>query len=200
MTESSKKIMSLSIWTAIILFALRCWISWDDISIVVSEKMFFQFAYSIFGYAGEAIGFTVVFMACFNRWLWRWGPLNFLAGGMPVLAKHYKGKIRFNWEDKDQERESEICIEQTFLNVIIKLGTNESSSNSITASIKEVNGSKLLIYTYINTPRAELQNRSEIHYGTAMLNIDDPKHITGNYYTTRLSRGSMDLEVVKKDV
>ena len=54
----------------------------------------------------------------------------------------------------------------------------------------------MLIYTYLNTPRAEIQDRSAIHYGTAMLSIDDPKHLAGNYFTIRKSRGSMDLKAV----
>ena len=120
-----------------------------------------------------------------------------IAGGMPVLAKRYKGKIRFNREDRDQELDSEIGIDQTFLNIAITLETVESSSNSVTAAIKNENGSKMLIYTYLNTPRAEIQDRSAIHYGTAMLRVDDPKHLVGNYYTSRVSRGSMDFEAVQ---
>lgn len=196
MTEASKKFMTMSIWVAIILFALRCWIGWGDLSIAVTEKKILECGYSVFGYAGEAIGVTALFMAGFNKWFWRWKPLNLIAGGMPVLAKKYKGKNRFHRDDIDQERDSEIGIEQTFLNVTVRLGTDESSSSSVTATIKEENGSKMLIYTYLNTPRAEIQDRSAIHYGTAMLNVDDPKHLTGNYYTTRLSRGSMDFEEV----
>ena len=118
---------------------------------------------------------------------------------MPVLAKKYKGKIRFAQEDEEQERDSEIGIEQTFLNVTVKLGTDESSSNSVTATIKEENGSKKLIYTYLNTPRAEIQGKSAIHYGTAMLVVDNPKHLTGNYYTTRLSRGSLEFDALAED-
>lgn len=194
MTELYKKFMTMSVWIAIILFALRCWIGWGDLSTAVSGKKVFECGYSIFGYAGEAIGFAAVFMACFNKWLWRWKPLNWLSGGMPILAKKYKGKIRFHSDDGDPERESEIVIKQTFLNVIVKLRTEESSSNSVTATIKEENGSKMLIYTYLNIPRAEIQDRSEIHYGTAMLNVDDPKRLIGNYFTTRKSSGSMDFE------
>ena len=117
---------------------------------------------------------------------------------MPILAKKYKGKIRFHWDNQDQERDSVIGIEQTFLNVIVKFGTDESSSNSVIATIETINNEKQLIYTYLNTPRAEIQDRSAMHFGTAMLNVDDSKHITGNYYTTRLSRGSMDFEAIKE--
>lgn len=197
MTESSKKFVMISIWLAIILFALLCWIGWSDLSTAVTEKKLLEFGYSVFRYGSIAIGFTVLFMAAFNKWLWRWKPLNWLSGGMPVLGKKYKGKIWFHWNNREQECDSEINIEQTFLNVNVKLGTDESFSNSVTATIKEENGSKMLIYTYLNTPRAEIQNRSAIHYGTAMLNVDDPKHLTGNYYTSRLSCGSMEF---KEDV
>ena len=82
---------------------------------------------------------------------------------------------------------------------MVKHGTNESSSNSITATIETINNEKQLVYTYLNTPRAEIQNRSAIHYGTAMLKVDDSKHITRNYYTTRLSRGSMDFEAIEEN-
>ena len=121
MTEASKKFVTLSIWVAVFIFALRCLISWSDITTAVAEKKIIECGYSVFGYAGEAIGITTVFMACFNKWWWKWKPLNWLSGGMPVLAKKYKGKIRFAQEDEEQERDSEIGIEQTFLNVTVKL-------------------------------------------------------------------------------
>ena len=198
MTEASKKFMTMSIWVAIVLFALRCWIGLGDLSAVAIEKKILECGYSVFGYAGEAVGVTALFMAAFNKWLWRWKPFNFVSGGMPILAKKYKGKIRFHWDNQDQERDSVIGIEQTFLNVIVKFGTDESSSNSVIATIETINNEKQLIYTYLNTPRAEIQDRSAMHFGTAMLNVDDSKHITGNYYTTRLSRGSMDFEAIKE--
>lgn len=197
MTDALKKFVMMSVWFAIILFSLLCWIGWSELSIAVTEKKILECVYSVFRYASVAICYTALFMWLFNKWLWRWKPLNLLSGGMPVLGKKYKGKIRFHWNDREQERDSDINIEQTFLMVSVKLGTDESFSNSVTATIKEENGSKMLIYTYLNTPRAEIQNRSAIHYGTAMLNVDDPKHLTGNYYTSRLSCGSMEF---KEDV
>ena len=196
MSEASKKFMKMSIWTTLVLFALRFLIGWSELSEIKQNMALFKGCYTVFGYAGEAIGVAALFMAGFNKWFWKWKPLNALAGGMPILAKKYKGKIRYVWESETKERESEIDIDQTFLNVTVKLGTVESSSNSVTATIETINNEKQLIYTYLNTPRAELQNRSAIHYGTAMLKLDDVKHLTGNYYTSRLSRGSMDFEAV----
>ena len=196
MNEAAKKFMKMSIWTTLVLFAFRCLIGWGELSEIKHNADLFKGCYTVFGYAGEAIGIAALFMAGFNKWFWKWKPLNTLAGGMPILAKRYKGKIRYVWESETHERDSEIGVEQTFLNVMVKLGTVESSSNSVTATIETINNEKQLVYTYLNTPRAELQNRSAIHYGTAMLKTEDAKHLTGNYYTSRLSRGSMDFEAV----
>lgn len=196
MGEASKRFMSISIWVTVILFALRCGIDWEKISVIVSRHDIAECGYSVYGYAGEAIGAATLFMICLNKWGWKWKSFHWLTGGMPILSKKYKGTITFIWDGKEQKRESEISIEQTFLAVTVKLGSSESSSNTVTATIETINSEKQLIYTYLNTPRAELQNRSSIHYGTAMLRIDNPERITGNYYTSRLSRGSMDFEAV----
>ncbi|MGT2797676.1 Cap15 family cyclic dinucleotide receptor domain-containing protein [Streptococcus intermedius] len=83
-------------------------------------------------------------------------------------------------------------MEQSFFTVKVKLKTSESSSNSITASIVNDNGTQKLIYTYLNNPRAELQ--SPIHYGTVIIDIDNPNRLEGNYYTGRKTRGSMRFE------
>lgn len=190
MSEAAKKFMTMSIWITLVIFIIRSWIGWSELSEAVNSGNVLGCGYSLFGYAGEAIGIATLFMTAFNLWLWRFRTFNFIAGGMPVLAKKYTGKIKFHWDGQDQERETTIGIEQTFLNITVDLYTNESTSKSITASIEN----KQLIYTYLNTPRAEIQDRSAVHFGTAMLKLDNPQHLTGNYYTGRLSRGSMDLQ------
>lgn len=196
MTEAAKKFMNMSIWITISIFIVRLCITWGEIKNAVDSKEIIRCCYILFGYAGEAIGIAAVFMACFNKWIWKWKPLNWILGEMPILAQKYNGKIRFIWENEEQERNITISIKQTFLKVIVKLGSDESNSNTVMATIIEINGSQMLMYTYLNIPRAELQDRSAIHYGTAMLDIDDPNHIIGNYYTTRQTRGSMDLKAV----
>lgn len=197
MTEASKKFVKLSLWSALIVFIGRGLIGWNELSIIKNSGEYFKLAYTLLGYAGEAIAGVALFMWVFDKWLWRWKPLNCIIGGMPVLARRYKGTITFVWEDQDQTKNTEIEIMQTFLSVTVKLGTDESFSNSVTATIQEEHGSKILVYTYLNTPKAEIQNRSAIHFGTAMLYVDDPKHLMGNYFTIRQSSGSMDLKAVE---
>lgn len=194
MSEAAKKFMNIAIWVTIILFVLRCGIDWENLSATVSGHKLTECGYSVYGYAGEAIGAATIFMMLFNKWLWKFKIFNWIRGGMPILSKKYTGIITFDWNEKKQTRISKIEIEQTFLKVIVKLGTDESSSNSLTATIETINNEKQLVYTYLNTPKAELQSRSEIHYGTAMLKVDNPERLTGNYYTSRLTRGSMDFK------
>ena len=39
--------------------------------------------------------------------------------------------------------------------------------------------------------------KKEVDYGTAMLCVDDSKKLTGNYYTSRSTRGSMMFQAVE---
>lgn len=190
--------MTISVWISIIFFIIRCVITWDEITTALEGQQLFRCGYTLFGYAGEAIGAVTLIMTLYNKWLWKCKIFKWMHD-VPVLAEEYIVSIRFKKsEDKEEERKTKLSIIQTFLNIHIRLGTDESVSNSVVATIKEMNGSQMLIYSYMNEPRAELQDKSPMHYGTAMLNVNDPKHITGNYFTSRCSRGSMDLKAVEK--
>lgn len=195
MTEEEKKIIVLSLWSVIIILIIRCLIGCNELLGIINACEYLKLAYTLLGYAGEAISVATILMWAFNKWLWKIKPFSFVAD-MPVLAKQYKGTITHFWEDEVQMKDIEIRIKQTFLSVNVKLVTDESLSNSVTAKIREDSGSKSLIYTYLNTPKAEILNRSAIHFGTAILYVDDSKHLKGNYYTIRGSRGSMNLVAV----
>lgn len=74
------------------------------------------------------------------------------------------------------------------------LKTEESSSKAISAKIIDRDGENVLTYTYINRPKTEVRDRSEIHYGTAILSITDNYEILeGVYYTDRNTAGDMVL-------
>ena len=154
-------------------------------------------AYSIFGYAGEAIGIAALLMVLFNRFLWKWKPFNFILGENPVLAKKYKGTITYNYGKRKKTKDVEVEIRQTFLNVNITFTSDESRSNAIVASIETIDNEQRLIYTYHNVPNSTVQDRSPIHYGTAILSIDEQANLAGNYYTSRCSRGQLKLEAEK---
>ncbi|KMV77993.1 hypothetical protein HMPREF0979_01242 [Coprobacillus sp. 8_1_38FAA] len=57
-----------------------------------------------------------------------------------------------------------------------------------------------MIYTYQNDPRANIQEHSPIHHGTAILNIDNIDKIEGNYFTERGTVGYMVFTVCQKKI
>jgi hypothetical protein len=178
MKKQQKKLMDISLWCAIVLFALRCLISWEDILTAFS-------IYDLFGYASEAVSVTVVFAVLYEKYLWRFNPLD----NTPKLASRYSGTLKSNYDDI--ERQASLIIKQTLLSVHVTLITDESKSQSLFASIDEVLNETTLTCCYLNVPKSEYRNRSEIHYGTATLAISNPKKIDGQYYTDRQTIGDM---------
>ncbi len=178
MKKQQKKLLDICLWSAIILFVLRCAISWESILAGVS-------LYGLFGYASEAISIAVIFSGIYEKFLWRFNPFE----NTPKLARRYTGTLKSNYDHI--ERQASLEIKQTLLSVHITLVTDESKSKSLSASFDEVLGEMQLTYCYLNTPKAEHRERSEIHYGTAILSIATPGTLEGQYYTDRTTNGDM---------
>lgn len=178
MKDQYTKFLSKALWTVLFVFFLRCLISW--------QSLFFSFSlYEIFGYAGEAIGIAALLLGVYEKWLWRYVPFE----ETPVLKKRYFGTLKSTYDNI--EREVDLEIKQTLLSINIVLISGESKSKSISSSIDSILGEQQLIFCYLNTPQAAVRNRSEIHYGTAMLCIENPNKLTGQYFTDRKTTGDM---------
>lgn len=191
MGKQYKKFGEIYKWVLIVVFIIRCMISMAGIIELWKDAKLFRFGYTLFGYAGEAIGITSLIMLAFNYWLWRLKYINKYISKTPVLFEKYVGTFKSSYDDV--VREGELTIRQTFLKINITFRTGESFSDSILASIEEIHGVERLVYTYINEPRGELRDRSPLHYGTASLRIgaDD---LQGDYYNDRKCVGSMDMK------
>ena len=87
--------------------------------------------------------------------------------GWPVLYKKYEGKIKSNYDFKD--REITLTVKQSLFSVFVFLTTKESRSKAITADIINRDGEYILCYSYLNRPKVEIRERSEIHYGSSNL-------------------------------
>lgn len=179
------KLLKIAIWISIALFAVRCWIAWEEIITAFS-------LYGMLGYAGEAISIASIFTVFYEKWLWRWNPFV----SMPKLKKKYKGNIVSSYDGKT--RTARLEIKQTLLTVHVTLITKESRSNSINASIEDINGEMQLIYSYLNTTKAGVRDRSPLHYGTAMLCLTDVKKLSGLYYNDRRYTGDMQFTAEEK--
>ena len=189
MNEQNKKFLNISLWLTIILFVIRCLISRNAVVTDLAQMHYESFVYGIYGYAGEAIFFAMVFMTLFNKWLWKKRPFIFFTK-TPVLSSHYTGSLISDYDKK--ERNAELSINQTFLQVSVRMKTKESSSSSLSCELKSTNASILLLYIYQNDPNGEIQDDSPIHYGTAWFDLTDgTDKLYGYYYTGRKTKGSM---------
>lgn len=178
MHDQFKSFLTKTMWVAICTFGIRCLLSWADI--IANFNI-----YDIYGFAGEAIGFTAAIMAVYERWLWKYNRFE----SVPALKESYTGVLKSSYDNI--ERPAKLEIKQTLLSVRVTLTTGESKSKSLYASISEILGEKQLTYCYLNTPKSEFRHRSEVHYGTAMLCVDDPNTLAGQYYTDRKTTGDM---------
>ena len=187
MAEQYKKFWHKSLWIAIGVFCIRC----------LFAKVLFNSAFSaydLYGYAGETVGFSALLMLLYEKYIWKWKYNPFES--MPVLAESYSGYLKSSYDNK--ERSIKLKIKQSLLSVSVIMETNESDSNSISASIDKIQNVWQLTYTYLNVPNAEVRERSEIHYGTAFLSIENPMLIKGHYYTDRKTTGDIQLKADRK--
>lgn len=183
MLERVSALTKKILWAFGIIFVIRCAISFSEIRDAFS-------VYLIFSLIGEAISITTVIAALYERFLWTFDK----SANVPVIKGKYEGSIVSSWDGK--KREAKLEIKQTLLKLSITMKTDESISGSITASIDEIHGEKQLTYCYLNKPMASVRNRSEIHYGTAMLNCDSRGKLIGTYFTDRKTTGDMLFERV----
>mgnify|MGYP000904884238 CR=1 FL=1 len=181
MNERMKKFFVNLLWLALILFVIRCMISMP------------KTIYDVYGCIGEIISITVILACLYEKWLWKYNPLE----KTPVLSKYYIGMIKSS--NDNIERKANLQIKQTLFSIQIFLTTTESKSKSISSSIDDVFGEQQLTYCYINNPNAEVRQRSEIHYGTAMICIENPKVLKGQYFTDRKTTGDMVFNAVTED-
>lgn len=180
MTERYNKFTKQSIWFTIGIFCLRCFFS--------GTKLITEFsAYDLYGYAGEAIAFSALVMVLYEKWLWKYNRFEKTS----VLKKRYKGTLLSTYDNA--EREAILEIKQTLLSINVVFITKESRSKSISASIEKVQDEWQLTYCYLNVPKANVRDRSAIHYGTALLCIENTDRIHGQYYTDRKTTGDMEF-------
>lgn len=183
----SKQFTSLTkgiVWCVVIVFSIRCFLSWNDLSNNFST-------YNLFGYAGESISITTVIVIVYERWLWKFNPLE----KTPVLFKKYDGFLVSSYDQSKYPIHLE--IKQTLLSTNVILVSGESKSKSLSSSIDEILGETLLTYCYLNTPNSTVRHRSEIHYGTAMICIDNSQELKGHYFSDRKTIGDMELKAIR---
>jgi hypothetical protein len=154
-------------------------------------------------HVSTTISINIILWMIFIAWAWKFKIFYPWLVPFPNLSGDWEGTIKSNWKEKELEPiPIEVSITQNFFNVQVRIKTKESRSYSIGASfdIDNERGFQQLFYTYLNTPKAGVRERSEIHYGSTILNFDGFKvtKMDGEYWTDRETTGEITL--TKKNV
>lgn len=154
-------------------------------------------------HVSTTISINIILWMLFIAWTWKWKIFYPWLVPFPNLSGNWEGTIKSNWKEKELEPiPIEVSITQNFFNIQLRIKTKESRSYSIGASfdIDNERGFQQLFYTYLNTPKAGVRERSEIHYGSTILNFDGFKvtKMDGEYWTDRETTGEVTL--TKKNV
>ena len=193
-----EKLIKIEVWITIILFILRCIPSMKEVLELWNGGDLGRLGYTLFGYIGEATAFGFILIKVFDLWIWKWKWISKLHG-VPVLANAYDGVLKSSYNERKKYK-GQLTVKQTFTKISLKYKSDESSSFSIIADIIDDHDVNRLIYTYQNDPKANIQERSPIHHGTAILNIDNIDKIEGNYFTERGTVGYMVFTVCQKKI
>ena len=144
----------------------------------------------------------VLILVVFDRWAWRWPLVNAFIAGTPVLAGTWAGTLVSGWSDPDTGAKADpkdvfLAVRQTHSSLELRLLSNESESESLSASIVPMSSDMwCVVSVYRNTPRIGLRESSPIHHGALLLTVygSPPTGLRGTYWTDRDTNGEMRFE------
>lgn len=144
------------------------------------------------------------FFFVFSKWLWKWRFLQDWLVPFPNLNGVWEGELVSTWVNPATGNgiapiPARLTIRQTFTSISCVIQTGEMKSHSFCASFHLLPDSQIkrLVYTYASDPKPTVQDRSNRHYGTAMLDIlldEKKKTLHGGYWSDRKTTGEMSLE------
>lgn len=150
---------------------------------------------SVISNISTAMSITTIGILVYCNYLWKYIPESI--SKLPKLFGTWEGVIKSSYDGFNKEFRFKIIIKQTLLNTYINFLSEESDSNSVSCElIKDNKNDYILIYSYCNEPHQDVKYRSQIHYGTAKLNIINDKELKGGYFTDRRTIGVMELKKI----
>lgn len=146
-----------------------------------------------------SIGFAVTILdslliAAFNKWFWRWRLWQGWMVKRPYIGGDWQVKIDYQWADERGTVDATLSVRQTYTSIHARLKTDESQGDLISSQIvDEGSGRYKFTGIYRNEPRLEVRDRSQIHNGAFILDIEgdvlEPSSLRGQYWTDRDSKG-----------
>jgi len=143
--------------------------------------------------------FYGLFFVIFDKWFWQYlKKINFVK--TPNLNGKWNGNLKSSFDNHTSEINATLKIFQTWTKIKILLITDQSTSQSETASIViDAPEGNYLSYQYINEPKSNAVNTMSIHRGTVRLIFDKKENtLNGEYYSGRDRQNFGGLHFVKK--
>lgn len=145
------------------------------------------------------VGVLLLLLVAFDLWAWR---LRFLQGWFvprPDVRGTWRVELRSDWKGPTTNEvvapiAAYLVVRQTFSTLSLRMLTSESSSELVAAEIsKATDGTYRLAGVYRNEPRLSVRDRSPIHYGAIVLDVqgEPVKDLVGYYWTDRSTRGEL---------
>lgn len=145
------------------------------------------------------VGALLLLLVVFDIWAWRWRLLHGWFVPRPDLRGTWCAELQSDWKNPDTDSGvgpivAYLVVRQTFSSLSVRMLTAESASELVAAEInKASDGTYRLAAVYRNEPKLSVRNRSPIHYGALVLDVqgDPVKDLAGYYWTDRNSRGEL---------
>lgn len=153
-------------------------------------------------YFGMAITLVSGALFIFNLWLWRLGLLQGWFVKRPHLWGTWSVTFITQWNDRETGRQREPVqgtfeIRQTFSSLHVRMQSEQSNGDLLCANIlNNDDGRFRLAGIYRNEPKLSERQKSAIHHGTFILDIEgnpnSPAGMRGHYWTDRETKGEMN--------
>lgn len=149
--------------------------------------------------AGATMLNLLLILWIYVGWQWLWAKIPWLDRHFyPNLNGKWEMVISYDWEGQQGEKKATAEIRQTWTSISIEVDAEDSDSRTIVAvpSKDAASGRPLLYYIFLNTPHAGKSNDDSPYEGAARLKVElqDGKTLSGNYFTSRGSRGRYSLQ------
>ncbi|WP_412030606.1 hypothetical protein [Deinococcus yunweiensis] len=160
----------------------------------------------VFNVATNTAAIFGALLALFQGWLWRTWVGRLLQWPIPNLTGTWRGTVMPGVPPAGQPlappSEVYLVVRQTAFGFRATLLSVQSASRTVAAEFTQLNGDVELVYSYVNTPLQNIQHRSPVHQGTAVLTMASgrPRSMRGLYFTQRLTRGELLFDARSREL